>query len=319
MSRIHEALKRAEQEKAAGQPTPANEATVEHAVKSSVIETAPPPVKVSTKAVFPALNTPHLPIAAEPVAHDVKFDELWAKCQKKEWRPDPNVIVFGTSSPFVPGAEQFRTLRSRLYRMRESQPLQTILISSAIPAEGKTVVSSNLAFALVRQQGSRVLLIDADLRSPRVHMLLGAPAAPGMADYLQNTANEFQITQRSGEEGLCFIPAGNHVTHPSELISSGRMKEFLDRMKPAFDWIIIDSPPALPVADASVLGGLVDGVLFVVRANSTPSEASQKACKELRDAHILGVVLNTAEESEGYNSYYTSAYGNPQAKDREKK
>jgi Mrp family chromosome partitioning ATPase len=88
------------------------------------------------------------------------------------------------------------------------------------------------------------------------------------------------------------------------------MKQFLDRAKPAFDWIIIDSPPALPVADASVLGGLADGVLLVVRANSTPSQASQKACKELRDAHIIGVVLNTAEESSGYNSYYSgSAYG----------
>jgi capsular exopolysaccharide synthesis family protein len=196
--------------------------------------------------------------------------------------------------------------------MRESQPLQTILVSSAIPAEGKTLVSANLAYALVRQRGCRVLLIDADLRSPRVHTLLGAPAAPGLADYLQNTVTEFEVVQRGGEEGLCFIPAGNHVTHPSELISSDRMKQFLDRMKPAFDWIIIDSPPALPVADSSVLGGLVDGVLFVVRANSTPSEASQKACKELRDAHIIGVVLNTAEESAGYNSYYSgNAYGTP--------
>jgi protein-tyrosine kinase len=96
------------------------------------------------------------------------------------------------------------------------------------------------------------------------------------------------------------------------LISSDRMKQFLDRVKPAFDWIIIDSPPALPVADASVLGGLADGVLLVVRANSTPSEASQKACKELREAHIIGVVLNTAEESSEYNSYYSgSTYSGP--------
>jgi capsular exopolysaccharide synthesis family protein len=222
------------------------------------------------------------------------------------------VIVFENSNPFFPGAEQFRTLRSRLYRMRESQPLQSILISSAIPAEGKTVVSSNLAYALVRQRGCRVLLIDADLRSPRIHTLLGAPATPGLADYLQKSVTEFEVIHRGSEDGLCFIPAGNHVTHPSELISSNRMKQFLDRVKPAFDWIIIDSPPALPVADASVLGGLVDGVLFVVRANSTPSEVSQKACKELRDAHILGVVLNTAEETAGYSSYYSgSSYGSP--------
>ncbi len=87
------------------------------------------------------------------------------------------------------------------------------------------------------------------------------------------------------------------------------MRNFLQSVKPVFDWIIIDSPPALPVADASVLGGLVDGVLFVVRANSTPAEASQRACKELRDAHILGVILNTAEEAAGYGSYYSGGYG----------
>jgi capsular exopolysaccharide synthesis family protein len=310
MSRIHEALKRAEQERAASQPAPNGERKTEHAVASSVIETPPPPSTVLPKAVMPHLSA--LPTEAKPVPTTLQFDEMWAKCSRTVWNPDPNAIVFENADPFFPGAEQFRTLRSRLYRIRESQPLQAILISSAIPAEGKTMVSTNLAYALVRQRGCRVLLIDADLRSPRVHTLLGAPAAPGLADYLQGTATEFKVAQRNSEEGLCFIPAGNHVTHPSELISSDRMKHFLDRVRPAFDWIIIDSPPAIPVADASVLGGLVDGVLLVVRANSTPSEASQKACKELRDAHIIGVVLNTAEESSEYNSYYSgSSYSGP--------
>jgi capsular exopolysaccharide synthesis family protein len=310
MSRIHEALKRAEQERVANRTAPGSEREPERAVGSSVIEPALPPSNLAPPAVSPHVNA--VQTEAEPVAQPLQFDELWAKCSRREWKPDPNLIVFENDNPAFPGAEQFRTLRSRLYRMRESQPLQTILISSAIPAEGKTMVSTNLACAFVRQHGCRVLLIDADLRSPRVHLLLGAPAVPGLADHLQGNATEFEITQRSNKDGFCFISAGDHVTHPSELISSDRMKHFLERVRPAFDWIIIDSPPALPVADASVLGGLVDGVLFVVRANSTPSEVSQRACKELRDAHILGVVLNTAEESSGYNSYYSgSAYVNP--------
>jgi receptor protein-tyrosine kinase len=300
MSRIHDALKRAEKDRAAGQATPGSELKAEHGTASSVIETPRPP-----SAILP--HSPSSHAETETAAAALQFDALWAKCARAEWKPDPNAIVFENADQFFPGAEQFRTLRSRLYRMRESQPLQTILISSAIPAEGKTLISTNLAYALVRQRGCRVLLIDADLRSPRVHTILGAPANPGLADYLQKTATEFEIIQRSREEGLCFIPAGTHVTHPSELISSERMKDFLDRLRTAFDWIIIDSPPALPVADASVLGGMADGVLFVVRANSTPSEASQKACKELRDAHIIGVVLNTAEESSEYNSYYSSS------------
>jgi capsular exopolysaccharide synthesis family protein len=248
-----------------------------------VIETVPPPPSILSKPVLPHQSVAH--IEAEPGAGPLQFDAFWAECSRRDWKPDPNLIVFENANPFFPGTERFRTLRSRLYRIRESQPLQSILISSAIPAEGKTLVCTNLAYALVRQHGCHVLLIDADLRSPRIHTLRGAPAAPGLADYLQSTATEFEVTQRGSEDGLCVIPAGNHVTHPSELISGDRMKQFLDRVKPAFDWIIIDSPPALPVADASVLGGLVDGVLFVVRANSTPSEASQKACKELQDAH----------------------------------
>jgi capsular exopolysaccharide synthesis family protein len=310
MSRIHEALKRAEQERSASQSAANGDRQPEHVAAGGAITTAPPPSSVVPQAVLPQLHAAQA--VAEPIPDVLQFDELWANSSLTAWNPDPKLIVFENSDPFFPGAEQFRTLRSRLYRMRESQPLQTILVSSAIPAEGKTLVSTNLAYALVRQRGCRVLLIDADLRAPRVHTLLGAPAAPGMADYLQGTATEAQVMQRNSEQGLCVIAAGNHVTHPSELISSDRMKHFLERVKPAFDWIIIDSPPALPVADASVLGGLADGVLLVVRANSTPSEASQKACKELRDAHILGVVLNTAEESAGYNSYYSgNAYGTP--------
>ena len=240
----------------------------------------------------------------------LKFEEVLAKCSKVQWKPNPNLLVFNNPDPFHSGTEQFRTLRSRLFRIRDNQPLQTILVSSAIPEEGKTLVAANLAYALARQQGSRVLLIDADLRSPRIHVLLGAPATPGLADYLQKGCNELEVIQRGNEAGLHFIPAGTHVTHPSELISSVRLKQLLEQMKPAFDWIIIDSPPTLPVADASVLGGLCDGVLFVVRANATPSETAQKGCKELRGAHILGVVLNTVEAASEYGAYYpNSPYG----------
>lgn len=308
MSRIHEALKRAEQERAASSLAQKVEERVVHIGASSAIETATPAPEVSTPSILQSISVP-LP-KAEAIPETLQFEEIWANCSKHAWKPNPNFLVFCNPNPFHPGTEQFRTLRSRLYRMRDSQPLQTILVSSAIPAEGKTLIAANVAHAMVRQKGSRVLLIDADLRSPRTHTLLGAPATPGLADYLQNGSNEFEIIQRGHEEGFCFIPAGNHVTHPSELISSDRMKQFLERVKPAFDWIIIDSPPALPVADASVLGGLCDGVLFVVRAKSTPSETSQKACKELRDTRILGVVLNSADETAEYNSYYTNTpYG----------
>jgi protein-tyrosine kinase len=309
MSRIHEALKRAEQERAAGHSDQKGLESAERTTVSQVIETSVPASGGLSSA---SIKTQ---VKAEPLPDALRFDDLWANCSRPKWKPDPVMHVFGNTNPFSPGTEQFRTLRSRLYKIQETQPMHTILVSSAVPAEGKTFVATNLAHAMVRQRGCRVLLVDADFRSPAVHSLLGAPLAPGLADHLQGGATEYEVVQRGLDDGLCFIPAGNHVTHPSELISSNRMKKFLERFKSAFDWIIIDSPPALPVADASILGGLCDGVILVVRANSTPSETAQKAAHELRGTHIIGVVLNTADEHSGYGSYYgTSAYGHPEAK-----
>lgn len=297
MSRIHEALKKAEQEKAAGHSSHNFEELAEHP--------APAQGKKPEFALPNVLPPAATAAAIETLPQSMRAEGFLDKCARPEWKPDPSFLVFANADPFYPGTEQFRTLRSRLCRIRENQPLQTVLISSAIPAEGKTVVAANLAHALVRQEGCRVLLIDADLRAPRVHTLLGAPSNPGLADYLQGGASEFEAIQIGHEEGLFFMPAGTHVTHPSELISSSRMKEFMEGVKPEFDWIIIDSSPVLPVADATVLGGLSDGVLLVVRASSTPSETARKACREFQDSHILGVVLNTAHADSEYGFYYS--------------
>jgi protein-tyrosine kinase len=299
MSRIHEALKRAEKDKEASHSGPASQD-----------QAHTPPEKQKTK---PASEGPYDSTLAAKTGSAPKAlasEELRAKCRKPGWKPDPSFLVFSSSNPLIAGPEQFRTLRSRLYRIRETQPLKTVLISSAVPAEGKTLVAANLAHALVRQQGCRVLLIDADLRAPRVHVLLGAPSDPGLADYLQGGVSEFDVIQRGFEEGFYFIPAGTHATHPSELISSDGMKELLECAKPAFDWIIIDSSPVLPVSDATVLAGISDGVLLVVRANSTPAETCRKAAREFQDSQILGVVLNSADKHAEYGSYYAGgAYG----------
>jgi protein-tyrosine kinase len=305
MSRIHDALKKAELEKASillerhleGSPEAGGAAPSPEASRGTTLAVLSPAAAVPP----PPQSTP------DAFAHE----ESWAKFSKHRWKPDLNQIVFGNSDPFLPGMEQFRTLRSRLYRIRESQPLQTLLISSAIPGEGKTLIAANLAQAFVRQHGCRVLLIDADLRAPRLDTLLGAPPTPGLTDYLrQNEATVFDVIQRGDEGELCFIPGGNRATNPSELIASGRMKELLERIKPWFDWIIIDSPPALPVADASILAGISDGVLLVVRGGLTPSEVARKAVREFAGTHVIGVVLNSVKETAEYASYYSIRYTN---------
>jgi capsular exopolysaccharide synthesis family protein len=133
---------------------------------------------------------------------------------------------------------------------------------------------------------------------------LGAPLSPGLADYLGDLATDGEIIQHGQEGKLCFIAAGGAGKNPSELLSNGGLERLIERVSPLFDWVIVDSPPCLPVADANVVAGFCDGILMVVRARSTPSEAIERARKELRERKIFGVVLNAVEEADSYAGYY---------------
>jgi len=118
-----------------------------------------------------------------------------------------------------------------------------VLVTSALPKEGKSFTAANLAQVLVRQHGRRVLLIDADLRGPRLHLMLGTTSSPGLSDYLKGEKDEFSIMQRGPLESLFFIPSGHEIENPAELVANGRLRFLLQRVEPLFDWIIIDSPP----------------------------------------------------------------------------
>ena len=300
MSRIHEALKKAEQERASSLETDAV------ALPVDPVLTSPSLGSVATAAerdeIAPGLTT-RLP------ADFLRFDDLRTRCTHPQWHLDPNSNVFFNADLSPISAEQFRTLRSRLYQLRGSQQLRTILVTSALAAEGKTFVSSNLAHAIIRQPDRRALIIDADLRCSRLHVPLGAPSAPGLTEYLRGEADETAVIQHGREGNLCLIPGGCEVTNPSELLANGRLKALLNRVAPLFDWVILDSPPCLPVADASVLAEMCDGVLLVIRAASTPVEIAQRACQELQGRNVVGVVLNAAEEGGSYGSYYYQEYG----------
>lgn len=301
MSRIHEALKKAEQERAGVQ---AGDRVVFPADATSASASLP-----GVPPTHDAESTRRTSGMAPLSANYLRFEDLRTHCQHPQWHLDPNVNVFFNSSLSEHGAEQFRTLRSRLYQLRGTQPVRTVLVTSSVPGEGKTFVTNNLAQAIVRQPDRRVLMIDADLRCSRLHIPLGAPSTPGLTDYLRGEADEMAVIQHGHEGNLCFIPGGNEVTNPSELLSNGRLKALLERVTPVFDWVILDSPPCLPVADASVLAELTDGVLMIVRAASTPAETAQRACQELRGRNLLGVVLNAVEEAQAYGSYYYAGYG----------
>jgi protein-tyrosine kinase len=303
MSRIHEALKKAAQERTSQLSAATSPDYVD--VVAGVNRT----IATADDRAMPVLPS----VPAEGGMPFLRFEELVKKCAHPKWQIDARTSVFTGVGNDRLGAERFRTLRSRLYQIAGTRHLKRVLVTSSVPAEGKTFVAANLAQSIVRQNDRRVLLIDADLRASRLHLGLGAPATPGLTDYLRGEANEFEVIQRGLEGNLCFIPGGNTVSNPSELLLGERMKRLLDLVTPVFDWIILDSPPALPVHDASMLAGLCDGVLFVVRAGQTDCEMADRACSDFRDKNLLGVVLNRVEKSEAYGAYY---YGYP-AHDKE--
>lgn len=303
MSRIHEALKKAEQERATFQTIGAADI-----LTASPIENPP-----ATGSFAPAAEATTRVVADKVMATTggyLRFDDLRKHCAHPAWHLDPNVNVFINPELGAHGSEQFRTLRSRLYQIRSAQPLRTLLVTSSLPAEGKSFVTCNLAQAIVRQPDRRALIIDADLRCSRLHVPLGAPASPGLTDYLRGEVDELAIIQNGLEGNLCFIPGGSQATNPSELLSNGRLRALLERVTSVFDWVILDSAPLLPVSDSSVLADMVDGVLLVVRAGQTRAESAQRSCQELRGRNIVGVVLNAVGPQHAYGeSYYSSTYG----------
>jgi protein-tyrosine kinase len=306
MSRIHEALKKAEQERAASQGGPAQPSLATPAAEPPLTTAAEEPPTVA--AGVPASGVP-LMSAMPSFASPFSLDALLARCPQLQWKPEEKTMLFFNGDDNARGTEEFRTLRSRLYHAREKMTLKKILVTSALPKEGKSFTAANLAQVLVRQHGRRILLIDADLRGPRLHMMLGTTASPGLSDYLQGGNDEFSVMQRGAMENLFFIPSGQEISDPSELVANGRLKFLLQRVEALFDWIIIDSPPAVPVSDASVLAKACDGVLMVVRSNATPADMARRAREEFPDQALVGVVLNGTEgESAPYSRYYYDAY-----------
>lgn len=305
MSRIHEALKKAEQERAATQGSAAPPAYASDPVDVGAPMFGETPTSVSAAALAAgALGNAGMPAFGTPF----NLDTL-ARCAQLEWKPDSTTMLFLNGDDGARGTEEFRTLRSRLYHLRETMPLKKILVTSALPKEGKSFTCSNLAQVMVRQHGRRALLIDADLRAPRLHQMLGTTAEPGLSDYLTGKNDEFSIMQRGPLENLFFIPSGSGAVDPAELVGNGRLKMLLQRVEALFDWILIDSPPAVPVSDASVLAKACDGVLMVVRSNATPSDIARKARQQFPAESLIGVVLNGTHEGDlPYAHYYYEAY-----------
>lgn len=305
MSRIYEALQKAESERSAerapeqgpgplAQPAPLNGAG--HGAVTDGLDYSLPP-----------LASP----AASPSAQAVSADaDGLSEVARHPW--SPSLVQLPALLQRGPAVEQFRSLRSRIYELRDIKPLKSILVSSGLPQEGKSFISINLAMSLARHKNSRVLLIDGDMRRFTLHQVLGCESQPGLAEYLAGKASIVEVMQRaepnaSGKvvlPNLTFIPGGNGGDRAADLSGSPRFGELLRAVAPYFDWVVIDSSPVLPVSDAVNLARHCDGVLLVAREGMTKYPVAQRAQSELKAANILGFVLNAVHEAPQVGDYY---------------
>ncbi|MGH9596617.1 MAG: CpsD/CapB family tyrosine-protein kinase, partial [Edaphobacter sp.] len=291
MSRIYEALQKAESERKLEQREPETRVPEEQPSGvgiSAATAVAEPQGPIYDTRRFGEMPT-HTERYEEPSAHRLDGEPSLdlSKIPVRPWMPSmeqlPSLLERG------PAVEQFRSLRSRIFELRDISPLKTILITSGLPQEGKSFVSTNLALSLARHKNSKVLLIDGDMRRYTLHQILGCEAHPGLADYLAGKATLLEVMQRpempqTAIKGvaqvlpnLTFIAGGNGGDKAADLSGSPRFGELIRQAAPYFDWIVVDSSPVLPVSDAVNLARSCDGVLLVARGGVTKFPVAQRA------------------------------------------
>ncbi|WP_350345133.1 CpsD/CapB family tyrosine-protein kinase [Proteinivorax tanatarense] len=215
------------------------------------------------------------------------------------------------AQPKSPISEAYRTLRTNIQFSSLDKPVRTIMVTSSGPGEGKTTTSVNLATALAQTE-EKVVIVDADLRKPRIHKIFKAINSSGVTNILVNDLDYKKDVIVTEVDNLDLITAGTTPPNPSEILSSQKMKNFIRQLKEDYDYVIIDTPPSAIVTDAAILSQNADGVLLVCASGQVAIDGAQKA-KELLtnvNANILGVVLNKIPVDDGsyYAQYYYSDY-----------
>jgi protein-tyrosine kinase len=213
-------------------------------------------------------------------------------------------------------AEKFRVLGLKLRHLRERRKLKRIVVTGTAPEEGKSLVAANLALNQARSRILKTLLVDGDLRRPTLATRFGFDRSlPGLSECLRGERQLSEVVYKLSGSGLSFIPAGRAPENPIDLMQSGRLSELLDRLGTFFDWIIIDTPPVVPVADTTFWMKLADGVLVVIREGVSEKKVVERALDSFDRAVLLGVVVNSCSRSD-HKDYY-SRYSQAQVQNGE--
>ncbi len=292
MSRVHDALRKASQESY----DPRRSARAERPPSRAEL---PPPSSVVIPTSSAAVVDPSA--LTQPDAENL--EDIIANAREIPFKPVKDALIIHPVQPREAPAEEFRTLRTRLDHLQRLQPLHTLVVTSASPAEGKSFTAMNLAITQAQLAQKRVLLADFDFRRPSVHSTLQIPCCPGITDYLVGKATLGDILCRVSGTNLFILPAGDSVPNPLELLNLRECKSLIEELRNHFDWVILDSPPLLFAADGNLLATMCDGTILVVRIGSTTYDSVARAMQSLCENNVLGVVVNGARRGELYSKY----------------
>jgi len=259
-----------------------------------------------------ALQTVKHSVAQAAAVADEMADSRLGNCRKLPFTGQTGVpLILPENALSSVAAESYRALRTRLMRHQKANGLRSLVVSSALPSEGKTLTTLNLALCCAQLRDLRILLVDADLRTRGLSGLAGNPPAPGLAEVLAGKVQFEAAIFATAQPNLYILPAGAAKTPPPELYAGDRWKELVGWCSESFSIILVDSPPILPLSDFDLILNRCDAALVVVRSQKTPREMLQRAAGQIDKNKLLGVVFNATDFGAGdrYYQYYNSSNG----------
>ena len=301
MSHIFDALQRAEAEQSGAEQS-GNELSLARQLLQMTESGAPALIEVAETPQTPEASLAELlpktiaPAAAESPTPFQSFGSLPLVLP-------PNSKLVSITEKDSLAAEKFRFLAVRLRQLQQTRSLKKLLITSTIAEEGKSMLAANLACTLARRREKRTLLLDGDLRRPTIAKELGLGRVFGLSECLQNTVDLIASIYRLDALGLWVLPAGSPTQNPLELMQSARLSPVMDQLTEWFDWIVIDSPPVLPLADTIIWARLADGILLATRQGKTEKKQLDRGLQALEKSKLLGAIVNCSTNT-AHSDYY---------------
>ena len=241
---------------------------------------------------------------AAPSAQAPEGGSVFSQCRTVELAPVPSARLVCLTEPESPAAEAFRLLGVRVRYLRKDRALKKLLITSTVPREGKSFAAANLAWVLASGAGQKTLLLEGDLRRPALSHMFGVAGGPGICECLQGADNLASSICHIEKSNLWILPSGVAQGNPLDVMQSAKLPAMMEQLSAWFDWIIMDSPPVLPLADTSVWARLADGILLVARPGITERRRMERGVEALEPSKLIGTLLNSSHSSPDKDYYY---------------